>query len=214
MLVPALLATGYAGLRRALPGSASIPSLNVTLDAEARAAPPGSPESLSGGLSMVFTPEVRRWTPEIVAWSQEYQIPPEIIATVMQIESCGDPSARSSAGALGLFQVMPFHFGTQEQPTDPQVNARRGLSYLARSLQLAQGDLAAALAGYNAGHAVIALPPSQWPQETARYVGWGTGIVQEVRAGLPSSPTLQAWLEAGGARLCRQSSSAMIVPQR
>ena len=35
---------------------------------------------------------------------------PDIIATIIQIESCGNPAARSTAGAQGLFQVMPFHF--------------------------------------------------------------------------------------------------------
>jgi soluble lytic murein transglycosylase-like protein len=155
----------------------------------------------------VFTPEVVRWSGEILRWSEQYKLPPEVIATVMQIESCGDPEAQSSAGAQGLFQVMPFHFSAGERRTDPEVNARRGLAYLARSMELAGEDLAAGFAGYNGGHAVIAWAPSEWPEETVRYVRWATGILQEARAGIVPSPTLQAWLEAGGAYLCRQAAS-------
>jgi soluble lytic murein transglycosylase-like protein len=95
------------------------------------------------GFSPAFTPEVVRWSEEILRWSEQYKLPTEVIATVMQIESCGDPEAQSSAGAQGLFQVMPFHFSAGEQPTDPEVNARRGLAYLARSMELAGDDLAA-----------------------------------------------------------------------
>lgn len=157
-----------------------------------------------------FTPEVARWAPQILRWSEEFALPVEIIATVMQIESCGDPGARSSAGAQGLFQVMPFHFAAGEQPLDPQVNARRGLSYLVRSMQLAGDDLAAGFAGYNAGHGVILHPPNEWPLETQRYARWATGIVSEVRAGFAPAPTLQAWLEAGGGYLCRQAASATV----
>ena len=201
LLVPALLASGLAGLTRALPGAAS--------GLAAQDTPPGpfSPAALPPGFSPVFTQEVARWSAAILRWSDQYQLPPEIIATVMQIESCGDPLARSSAGAQGLFQVMPFHFSAGEQPTDPEVNAQRGLAYLARSMQLAGDDLAAGFAGYNGGHAVIVWAPSEWPEETIRYVRWATGILQEARAGIVPSPTLQAWLEAGGAYLCRQAAS-------
>jgi soluble lytic murein transglycosylase-like protein len=195
-MVPALLASGLAGLSRALP---SIPAPSAETAS--------LPRSPAAPLSAVFTPEVARWSGDIAAWSAQYDLAPELIATVMQIESCGDPRARSSAGAEGLFQVMPFHFVAGERPSDPQVNARRGLAYLARSMQLAGDDLAAGFAGYNGGHAVIDLPPEHWPAETQRYVRWATGIFREAQAGEATSPTLLAWLEAGGAYLCRQAAS-------
>ena len=204
LLVPALLASGLVGLTHALPRAAPE---SAAQDDQAHAAGLYSPAAISSGFSPVFTPEVARWSGQILRWSEQYALPPEVIATVMQIESCGDPEARSSAGAQGLFQVMPFHFSVGERPTDPEVNARRGLAYLARSMQLASDDLAAGFAGYNGGHGVIPWEPSQWPEETIRYVRWATGILQEARAGIVPSPTLQAWLEAGGAYLCRQAAS-------
>src|SRR3970040_424776 len=68
------------------------------------------PETVATVLSPVFTPEVRHWTNAIVAWAELHQLDPNLVATVMQIESCGAPYVVSGSGAQGLFQVMPFHF--------------------------------------------------------------------------------------------------------
>lgn len=173
--------------------------------ARPQASAAGQPET---GLALpaLFSPEIQHWTPQIQRWGVEYQIPAELIATVMQIESCGHPQVASAAGALGLFQVMPFHFAAGEQPLEPEVNAQRGLRYLARSLELAAGDRRLALAGYNGGHAVIGWPASRWPDETLRYVDWGTRILRDVERAVTPSPGLQAWMDAGGAALCRRAA--------
>jgi soluble lytic murein transglycosylase-like protein len=163
----------------------------------------------SSNLPTQFTASVQAWAPMIEEWAAMYALPPAWIATVMQIESCGHPSVHSRAGAAGLFQVMPFHFGPSEDPLDVPTNAARGLTYLARSFTLASGQPGPTLAGYNGGHGLIGLPPDQWPQETQRYVGWGTGILADVAAGVTPSPALTAWLDAGGARLCQQAESAL-----
>ncbi len=155
-------------------------------------------------LSPVFTPEVQRWAPYIQRWSVKYSVPADLIAVVMQIESCGDPLVVSPSGAIGLFQVMPYHFTPEDNPFDAETNARRGLTYLSKSLSLAANDPGLALAGYNGGHGVIGLPDSQWADETVRYVDWGVGILQDARAGLITSPRLAAWLESGGRSMCRQ----------
>jgi len=149
---------------------------------------------------------VAAWTPQIQRWSDSYGLPADLVAVVMTLESCGDPSARSGAGALGLFQVMPFHFRPGEDPLDPDVNASRGLAYLRRSLEIAEGDFGLALAGYNGGHGLIRRDPSTWPTESLRYVRWGTGILADVGAARWPSPTLQAWLDAGGQDLCRRAA--------
>jgi hypothetical protein len=156
------------------------------------------------GLSL-FTPEVQAWETEILRWSNQHALPPTLIALVMQIESCGAPDVQSPAGAIGLFQVMPFHFSSQEDPYDPQVNATRGLNYLARSYELARGSIALTLAGYNGGHSIIDLDPKAWPAETQRYVTWGTGIWEEIQARKGQSDTLDRWLATGGERLCHDA---------
>lgn len=174
------------------------------------AAPPL--DTSAAGLSPVFTPEVQYWAPQIRRWSQEFDLDPNLIATVMQIESCGDPQATSRAGARGLFQVMPFHFHPGEDPYHPNTNALRGLGYLRQALQRAQGDVTRALAMYNGGPGVLSWPMAYWPAETQRYVAWGSGIYADARAGKSESPTLARWLAAGGASLCRRAHRRLGLP--
>jgi soluble lytic murein transglycosylase-like protein len=164
-------------------------------------------------LAPLFTPEVQSWAGEIQIWTAEAGMDPNLAATVMQIESCGNPVARSSAGAAGLFQVMPYHFFVSDDPYDPATNARRGLAYLKRSLEAANGDPRLALAGYNGGIGVIRAAENTWAAETQRYAYWGSGIYADAVNGSGRSGRLQEWLAAGGASLCRRAGQKLgIVP--
>jgi hypothetical protein len=160
-----------------------------------------------GQLSNIFTPEVLRWSPLIHSWASTYNVDPNLIATVIQIESCGDPTAISRSGAQGLFQVMPFHFIEGEDMLEVMTNARRGMDYLAKGLKVANGDAGLALAGYNGGHGVIRRDPSRWPAETQRYYRWGTGIYGDAAKGLTSSQTMQEWFNAGGRSMCKKAAT-------
>src|SRR5450759_279142 len=55
-------------------------------------------------ISSIFTPEVQFWAGRILSWASAAGLDPNLTATVMQIESCGDPLALSRSGAMGLFQ--------------------------------------------------------------------------------------------------------------
>ena len=159
-------------------------------------------------LSPVFTPEVQFWAPLIAEWAVAWEIDPNLIATVIQIESCGDPFVSSSAGAQGLFQVMPFHFDPGEDMLDIQNNASRGLAYLNGGLDRSEGHAGLALAGYNGGHSVITRGSASWANETQRYYYWGAGIYEDASAGLTESPRVAEWLEAGGGSLCDRASNS------
>lgn len=156
-------------------------------------------------ISPVFTPEVRFWGDEIMQWASETGLDPNLIATVMQIESCGDPRATSQAGAKGLFQVMPYHFAFGENPYRPDVNASRGLAYLKKSLDTAQGNFYLTFAGYNGGIGVISRSEAYWAEETRRYAYWGSGIYADALRGVSQSARLDEWLSHGGASLCAQA---------
>lgn len=156
-------------------------------------------------LSPIFMPSVQYWRDDILKWAAEYDLDPNLIATVMQIESCGNPSATSRANAMGLFQVMPFHFAAGEDPYDPDTNALRGMAYLSGGLEVSGGHAGLALAGYNGGHTVISNSYNNWNNETQRYYRWGSGIYREASAGWDSSPTLLAWVAAGGRSLCAEA---------
>jgi soluble lytic murein transglycosylase-like protein len=167
-----------------------------------------TPYLAPAAISAVFTPEVQYWAQDIIVWSQEYQLDPNLVATVIQIESCGDPNAVSPSGAIGLFQVMPFHFVEGEIPLEPATNAQRGLAYLVDTLDQANGHVGLALAGYNGGPSAIEQGWDSWSAETRSYFRWGSGIYREVSSGWHASPTLEAWLQSGGASLCEQAAQS------
>jgi soluble lytic murein transglycosylase-like protein len=168
--------------------------------------------SPSSGLAAVFTPEVQYWGEAIIRWAAAAAVDPNLVAVVMQIESCGDPRALSRSGAIGLFQVMPFHFYATDNPYDPDTNALRGLDYLARSLTSAGGNARLALAGYNGGIGVIAQPEWMWSAQTDRYVHYGAAIYEDARQGLSTSPMLDDWYSTYGASLCRQAHERIRLP--
>jgi hypothetical protein len=161
-----------------------------------------------GELSALFTPEIQFWAASLKRWSAENGVDVNLAATVMQIESCGNPDARSSSGAMGLFQVMPFHFLANENGYDPETNARRGLDYLRRSLERANGDARLALAGYNGGIGVIGWAESAWPAETKRYVYWGAMYDDAVQKAT-TSVRLSEWQQATGNSLCIKASQRL-----
>jgi hypothetical protein len=161
-------------------------------------------------ISPVFTPEIQHWGAEIVAWGETHRLDPDIVATLMQIESCGNPEAQSIAGAQGLFQVMPHHFDEGENMFAPNINAQRALAYYKQGLALHGGDLDLAFAGYNAGHGTVqSAAQSDWPKETQQYHYWSGGIYREAKTGGSSSETLQEWLAFGGASLCESAAGKL-----
>jgi hypothetical protein len=164
-------------------------------------------------IAPVFTPEVQYWAPHIMRWSKQYGVDPNILATVIQIESCGDHLVGSSAGAQGLFQVMPFHFEDGEDPHDPETNAKRGIGYLIGGLERSDGHIGLAMAGYNGGWGVIPRGWGGWVRETRLYYIWGSQIYMDALQGKTTeqSESLQSWLNAGGVNLCRQAHNRLFT---
>jgi len=170
------------------------------------------PDSNSTSLSPIFRREVLYWADSIVRWASASNLDSNLVATIMQIESCGDPRATSSAGAMGLFQVMPFHFASTENPYNPETNAARGLNYLARSLSAANGDARLAMAGYNGGISVIYRSEWNWHTQTKRYVQYGAPIYSDAISGVTTSNALNEWYYKYGVSLCNQASKRLGLP--
>ncbi len=160
-------------------------------------------------IAPLFTPSVEFWSANISRWAVMYKLDPNLLATVMQIESCGDNTVSSSAGAQGLFQVMPFHFDLGENQLDPDTNAMRGASFLNECLGYANGDPGLAMACYNGGPSVIGRPSSTWPDQTQRYFVWGTTIYNDATQNKSTSDALQRWLDAGGVNLCNRANASL-----
>ena len=155
-------------------------------------------------LAPFFASSVLAWEDEILDWADDFDLDPNLVATVMQIESCGNPQAVSVANAQGLFQVMPFHFLAGEKMQDPDTNAKRGLSYLKEALEYHDGNVRLALAAYNGGLTTSTWDEIYWPQETQRYVYWGVQMYADASADADESERFEEWY-AVGYPLCEAS---------
>jgi soluble lytic murein transglycosylase-like protein len=171
-----------------------------------------TPDSTSPNLSPIFRPEVLYWADSISRWASASNLDPNLVATIMQIESCGDPRATSSAGAMGLFQVMPYHFHASDNPYNPDTNALRGLAYLVRSLDAANGNARLAMAGYNGGIGIISRSEWTWSAQTKRYVQYGAPIYSDAISGAESSGALNEWYSKYGVSLCKQAGNRLGLP--
>jgi hypothetical protein len=103
----------------------------------------------------------------------KHQLDPALISAVMRQESGFRADVRSSAGALGLMQLMPEtarQLGVAD-PMDPEQNVDGGARLLRSLLDRFGGRLDLALAAYNAGPSAVdrygGVPP--YP-ETQAYV--------------------------------------------
>jgi soluble lytic murein transglycosylase-like protein len=105
--------------------------------------------------------------------AQQYGISRDLVDAVAWQESRYNPRARSSAGAIGVMQLMP---GTARNlgvtnPHDVRQNVAGGAAYLREQLDRFGNNIPLALAAYNAGPGAVrkygGIPPYR---ETQNYV--------------------------------------------
>ncbi len=102
---------------------------------------------------------------------------PVLIYATMHQESSFKPRAISNKGARGLMQLMPgtaARFGVANI-WDPRQNIEGGARYMRFLLDMFGGDVALALAGYNAGEGAVMkyggrIPPYSETQEYVRRI--------------------------------------------
>ncbi len=104
-------------------------------------------------------------------------VDPVLIYATMHQESSFKPKAMSYKGARGLMQLMPgtaARFGVNNI-WDPRQNIEGGTRYMRFLLNMFDGDVALALAGYNAGEGAVLkyggrIPPYRETQEYVRRI--------------------------------------------
>jgi len=114
-----------------------------------------------------------RLAPLLADAARREGLKPELLRSVAEQESGFRPCAVSPKGAVGLMQLMPAtvqQFAVAD-PFDPRQSMDAGAKYLKQLLTRYGGDLAKALAAYNAGPGKVdssgGIPPIA---ETVNYV--------------------------------------------
>lgn len=146
----------------ALAGSAAFDPLRVV-------PAPAPPRRNAGNVSRAV--ELRHLVRQV---SAESGIEMALLDAIIQQESAYDPMATSSAGAVGLMQLMPAtarRFGVRDR-RDPLQNLRAGAAYLAWLMRSFNNDLDLVLAAYNAGEGAVRRHGNRIPPypETQDYV--------------------------------------------
>lgn len=152
-------------------------------------------------LSPTFSSTVQHWEHHIQRWSRQYDLNPNLIASIMQVESCGNPNLVSDTGEYGLFQVPEFAFGASEAMLNPNTNAERVLDLLQRCSLSSGGDTNLTIGCYASGN-VHNTDIANWSQETFDYWVAVSGIYDEAR-GVTDVPNTATWIERGGYYLCQ-----------
>lgn len=85
--------------------------------------------------------------------AEQYDLDPELIRAVIEVESSFNPFAVSEKGAMGLMQLMPQTANEMQvaAPFEARENIMGGSRYLRKLLDMFQDDLSLGLAAYNAG---------------------------------------------------------------
>jgi len=116
----------------------------------------------------------RRFAESISRAARSRALPTALVHAVITAESAYDPNAVSSAGAVGLMQLMPQtaeRYGVRDR-RDPVANIAGGTRYLRDLLGMFNNDLVLAIAAYNAGENAVIQHGRQIPpyEETRTYV--------------------------------------------
>ena len=135
-----------------------------------------------GVSNMRTVPADRAYDDVIRDAARTYGINEDLIRAVIRAESSFDPLQVSPAGAKGLMQIMPVlakELGVSD-PFDPRENVMAGTRYLRRLLDAHSGNVALALASYNAGPTAVrrykGVPPYR---ETRKYLRKIKGYLAE-----------------------------------
>jgi hypothetical protein len=147
---------------------------------------------------LVLRPHVPYHTAREIAaaihkYAQHYRRDPDLILSIMRIESAFDPRAVSKMGAMGLMQVMPQWIDVldiQCDLYDPECNVKYGLQILGAYEQL-YGDLDMALTAFNRGPGPVdyALMRGQDPDNG--YAGKIRAVYDRLRAINGAHPNME-----------------------
>ncbi|HEX6023659.1 MAG TPA: lytic transglycosylase domain-containing protein [Solirubrobacter sp.] len=172
------------------PTTSSFSSALSTATAAPAAVAPTATTTPTASATTSTLPAGTPFAAEITAAAQANGLDPALLAGLIKQESGFNPNAGSPAGARGLTQLMP---GTAAglgvtNVLDPAQSINGGAKYLKQQLDAFGGDVALALAAYNAGPGAVkrfgGIPPYA---ETQNYVRIVQANAASYRSSAPST---------------------------
>jgi soluble lytic murein transglycosylase-like protein len=117
-----------------------------------------------------------QYDPIIQACARQFNVPADLIHSIIRAESAYDCRAVSPKGAAGLMQLMPetaAQYGVADR-FDPSDNIKGGVKFLKDLIKLFNGRTAEVVAAYNAGQEALkkyrGIPPYAETREYIRRV--------------------------------------------
>ena len=136
---------------------------------------PGMSGSSAGWLRL--PPGVQaRFTEDIKQIAARHGVSASLVESVIRVESAFNPTAISPKGAQGLMQLMPQTANSLgvRNAFDPRQNIEGGVRHLRYLIDRYPGNLALAIAAYNAGEGAVdrhrGIPPYAETQDYVRKV--------------------------------------------
>jgi transglycosylase-like protein with SLT domain len=165
---------------------------NAPTDARYRGLP-GSSGTATGWLRMSETAR-GQYASEIREISSRHGVDATLVESVIRAESAFNPTAVSRSGARGLMQLMPktaLALGVRDS-FNPRENIEGGVRHLRYLLDRYPGNVALAIAAYNAGEGAVdshrGIPPYAETQQYVQRVLHGSGgAAWTSRGALPRS---------------------------
>jgi len=161
-----------------LPGAAPIAGVDSGV---------ADPGSMTGLAAFDAVAEQIPYAAEIRAAAVAAKVDPLLLASLVRAESGFRADAVSSAGALGLAQLMPFNVRSLGvgDPFDPAQNVTAAARYLANNLRI-YGRTDLALAAYQAGKGAVAraggIPDSPTTRNYIDHIlGYWSGYLENAR---------------------------------
>ncbi len=114
----------------------------------------------------VSSRQIKKYLPQVLEYSYEYGVEPELVLAVIKVESNFKCDVISHRGAIGLMQILPSTAGYIAQKVgysceidlkNPDCNVALGCAYIAYLKQKFQTETEI-LCAYNAGEGVV----SKW----------------------------------------------------
>jgi hypothetical protein len=179
---------------RLVDGAGVVHLTNAPADPRYRGLPVTSGSS-TGWLRMTETSR-NVYATEIREISARHGVDPTLVESVIRAESAFNRTAVSRAGARGLMQLMPrtaLALGVRDS-FNPRENIDGGVRHLRYLLDRYPGNVALAVAAYNAGEGAVdayrGIPPYAETQQYVQRVlqgGRGGGVWSGGRSGIPRS---------------------------